>query len=158
MKYNVIQDEDFTNYKKCSLFIGLPFCDFKCERELGLEGLCQNSPLAKAKIKESSNEVLLKRFLDNPLTEAIVFGGLEPILSFDELISFISLLRTVSDADCIIYTGYYKNEIEAEIEVLKQYNNIIVKYGRFIPNAKSRYDDVLGITLVSDNQYAEKIS
>ena len=36
-------DEDFVNYKKPSMFIGFPTCDWKCERECGHQGLCQNS-------------------------------------------------------------------------------------------------------------------
>ena len=56
------------------------------------------------------------------------------------------------------YTGYYKEEIEKEIEQLKKYPNVILKYGRYKPNSVSRFDDVLQITLASDNQYAERIS
>ena len=39
-------DEDFVNYKKPSMFIGFPFCTFKCEKECG-EHCCQNSALAQ---------------------------------------------------------------------------------------------------------------
>ena len=52
----------------------------------------------------------------------------------------------------------YKEEIEKEIEQLKKYPNVILKYGRYKPNSVSRFDDILQITLVSDNQYAERIS
>ena len=45
-----------------------------------------------------------------------------------------------------------------KINILKQYPNIIIKFGRFKPNQKSHYDDVLGVNLISDNQYGEKIS
>ena len=44
------------------------------------------------------------------------------------------------------------------INNLKQFPNIIIKFGRFIPNQQSHYDEVLGINLASDNQYAKKIS
>ena len=46
------------------------------------------------------------------------------------------------------------------MKCVKQRNekNIIIKYGRFIPDSKSRYDNILGITLASDNQYAEEIN
>ena len=80
------------------------------------------------------------------------------MLQFQELASFINEFRKVSEDDIVIYTGYYKEELKKEIELLKKYKNIIIKFGRYIPNRKSRYDEVLGITLVSDNQYAEKIS
>lgn len=58
----------------------------------------------------------------------------------------------------MVYTGYYKEEILEEIEQLKQYSNIIIKFGRYIPNEKKHYDEILGIDLASSNQYAEKIS
>jgi hypothetical protein len=41
---------------------------------------------------------------------------------------------------------------------LQKYPNIIVKFGRFIPDAESKFDEVLGITLASYNQFAIKIS
>jgi hypothetical protein len=41
---------------------------------------------------------------------------------------------------------------------LQQIPNIIIKYGRYIPNQASHYDNVLGVYLASNNQFAEKIS
>ena len=37
------------------------------------------------------------------------------------------------------------------------FTNIIIKFGRYIPNQKPHYDEVLGVNLASDNQYAERI-
>ena len=74
-------DEDFVNYKKPSMFIGMPHCTFKCDKECGYN-VCQNSELAAAqKIKMDALEIAL-RFYNNPISEAIVFGGLEPFDSF----------------------------------------------------------------------------
>ena len=44
------------------------------------------------------------------------------------------------------------------LEELKKFPNVIIKFGRYVPNKESHYDEILGINLVSDNQYAEKIS
>ena len=52
----------------------------------------------------------------------------------------------------VIYTGYNENEILNQIDRLKKFENIILKIGRYRPNNKSHYDDILGINLVSDNQ------
>lgn len=60
--------------------------------------------------------------------------------------------------DIVIYTGYYKEEIEEYIDELKMFPNLIVKFGRYIPNHEKHFDEVLGIYLASDNQYAERIS
>ena len=49
-------------------------------------------------------------------------------------------------------------EIRHEIEELGRCKNIVVKFGRFLYNDKPIFDDVLGVTLASSNQYAERIS
>lgn len=78
--------------------------------------------------------------------------------SFGDLYKFIATLRNSSTDDVVIYTGYYENEVEDEIAMLKNFKNIIVKFGRFIPNQQPHFDTVLGVMLASDNQYAKKIS
>lgn len=102
------------------------------------------------------------RYLSNPLTNAIVIGGLEPFEQFDEVVRFLFKLREVFQCndDVVIYTGYTKEECEQNgwLERLSNISNVTVKFGRYIPNRAGRYDDVLGVTLASDNQYAEKIS
>lgn len=152
-----IVDEDICNYKKTSLFIAFPYCTFKCEKDCGIQ-CCQNSPLVKALNIEFPVENIVNRYITNPLTHAIVCGGLEPLDSFDDLITFIDLLRQKTDDDVVIYTGYYKSEILDKIEKLQNYKNIIMKYGRYVPGQESHYDELLGIKLANKEQYAEKIS
>lgn len=159
MKIRNLMDEDIVNYKKTSMFIATCYCDFKCCTELGLDiCICQNSPIAQSKIINMSNERIVKRYMKNKLTHAVVFGGLEPFKQFDELIELITLFREQTDDEIIIYTGYNKDEISNEIEKLMQFKNIIIKFGRYIPGHEVHYDDILGVNLASTNQYAEKIS
>ena len=66
-----ILDEDFVNYKKCSMYIAFPFCTFKCDKENGCQ-LCQNMELTHAPNISIPAEDLVKRYLDNPLTHSIV--------------------------------------------------------------------------------------
>ena len=151
--------EDFVNYKKPSMFIIFPKCSFKCDREAGTV-VCQNSKLANEPNICTSMFTIREKYLNNSITSAIVMGGLEPFDSPNELSILIGLLRDKTKDDIVIYTGYTKEEIKetkAYKEIL-QYPNIIIKFGRFIPNQKSHYDEVLGIELASDNQYAEKIT
>lgn len=157
MKIIDLIDEDFINYKKPSLFLALPFCTFKCEKECGIQ-CCQNSSLAKQPIVEVSTEKLVQRYLENPISESVVMGGMEPLDSFEDVIKFISILRKYSDSDVVLYTGYYKSEIEDKIERLQKFPNIIIKFGRFKPNEPHHIDPILGVELASINQYAEKIS
>lgn len=160
MRVKGITPEDFINYKLPSMFISTCFCDWKCCTERNLDiGVCQNAPLAQADIKDIDNQTIYYQYAINPITKAVVMGGLEPMIQINEVEELIKLFRNQGE-DCpfIIYTGYYPNEIPKPLETLKHYQNIIIKFGRFIPNDQSRYDEVLGITLASSNQYAEVIS
>lgn len=155
MKVVTIVDEDFVNYKKASMYIAFPNCSFKCG-----EGLCQNSCLAKQKRVDILPLDIVHRYLNNKYTSAIVFAGLEPFDDFLDMYVLISTFRVYTEDDIVIYTGYNKDEIQKDIDYLKDicgFKNIIIKFGRYVPNQKSHYDEVLGVNLASDNQYAERI-
>ena len=151
--------EDFVNYKVPCMTIQTPFCTFKCDKECGKE-VCQNSPLANSPLYNYDDDNIIKHYLENPITKAICFQGLEPFDTFEDLIDFIFKFRNCysKDDEIIIYTGYNKYEIENQLNELKQFPNIIVKFGRYIPQQPPIYDEVLGLELASPNQYAERIS
>ena len=153
-----IIDEDFINYKKPSMTIEFPYCSFKCDKECGQQ-VCQNSELVKAQNIEINSIQLVHRYLTNPITKAIVCQGLEPFDSFDDLFSIIYELRYnfMNNDDVVIYTGYKEEEIQDQIDKLSQFSNVIIKFGRFIPNQLSHYDNILGVDLASPNQYAKCI-
>lgn len=153
MRLKSLVYEDFTQYRKPSMFLGSCFCDFKCEKEYGKDCHCQNSPAYMEKIVDCADVQLVEKYLKNPITKAVVIGGFEPLLQFDELIQFIEAFRKYSNDDIVIYTGYTEDEIEAPISKLKTYKNIILKVGRYIPHQNKHYDKVLGVELASDNQY-----
>jgi len=154
-------DEDFVNYKKPSMFISFPYCSFKCEKECGVR-CCQNSELAAAPILEIEVKDIVQRYLSNPISKSLVCGGLEPFDSWDDLHELVQLFRESTNDDIVIYTGYKEfenDDFDNHLETLAAlYSNIIIKFGRFIPNHSSVYDETLGVTLQSDNQYAVKIS
>ena len=157
-----ILDEDFINYKKPSMVIMCPTCSFKCDKECG-EQVCQNSALATSPDIQIDNFSIVDRYLKNPITKAIVFSGLEPFDSFEDMYSIVYALRQRNCTDdVVIYTGYDRDEISTMkradgffyIDSLILLRPIIVKYGRYKPNQKMKYDEVLGVNLASDNQYA----
>ena len=179
MKLKMIDLENFNHYKKPSMVLGFPKCTFKCDKECG-EQVCQNGALAAAEDIEISNKEIWKRYSDNHITQAIVCAGLEPFDSLLDLVSLIMYIRGQSlSTDIVIYTGYTEEELcqkcvfDLEIQIdskhtyhFKNFNffnwitkevpNIIIKFGRFIPNQNPHFDDVLGVYLASDNQYAKE--
>lgn len=159
MRIKGLRDEDFTQYKKPSMFIVFPTCTFKCckENNMSIE-VCQNCELTNASNINVSVQTIIDRYILNPITTSVVMGGLEPMDSWDDIVQFITEFRKHVDDDCVIYTGYYFEEIQDKIKWLKQFPNIIIKFGRFVPNQQPHYDEVLGVNLISDNQYAERIS
>ena len=153
------KDEDFVNYKKPSMFIIMPHCSFKCDKENGCL-MCQNSHLVHEPTHNIAVRTLIERYISNPITKAVVFGGLEPFDTAEELDRFIKILRWnyQKNDDVVIYTGYTDEELIANpyYKNILGYDNIIIKYGRFRPNQTPHYDEVLGVNLASDNQYAKR--
>lgn len=152
-------DEDFVNYKKPAMVIEFPYCTFKCDKECG-QPVCQNSALVNEPDIEIKCQDIILRYINNPITEAIIFQGLEPFDSFGDITKILVWLRFqfYNQDDVVIYTGYNEDEIAPEINILKKvFSNIIIKFGRYIPNQEPHFDEVLGVKLSSDNQYAKKI-
>lgn len=156
MKLKGIIDYDIINYKEPVLTLEFPYCDFKCDKLNGCE-VCQNSSL----VFEPDIDILMSDiwllYEQNPLTKGFCFQGLEPFDSY-QIFDLIDTIRYYCDDPIIIYTGYNREQMTKQIEILKQYRNIIVKWGRFILGDEPHYDEVLGVNLASNNQYAEKIS
>ena len=92
MQIKQIVDTDFVNYKKPSMFILFPFCSFKCDKENGCS-VCQNSILANQPTHTIELDKILTMYENNPVTRAIVCGGLEPMDSFDELLALLTDFR-----------------------------------------------------------------
>ena len=149
-------DTDFVNYKFPCMVLEFPFCSFKCDKECG-KRVCQNSTLANAPNIEINIDKIIERYVSNPITQAICFQGLEPFDSAIEMVGLVRKFRKVTNDDIVIYTGYMEHEIKDLVDILRKYSNIIIKYGRYIPNQKSHLDEVLGVRLASNNQYAERL-
>lgn len=152
-----LEIEDFVNYKKPCMFISMGTCDWKCCIEQGLDiSICQNSKLAKAQEYNISLDKLYKYYITNPITEAIVIGGLEPFTRYQDIYDFVKFFRdNKCNDDIIIYTGYMPEEFSSDLlSSITNQGNIIIKFGRYIPNRPNIYDEVLGVTLASDNQFA----
>lgn len=167
-----ITDEDLVNYKLPSMYIATATCSFKCDKEHG-SPICQNGSLATQPSIDISITSLILRYLENHITKAVVFGGLEPFDQLGDLIDFIRLFRGIDyyarHDDIVIYTGYTKEELFGGRfdsyfykgmnlhGFLSLYKDIIVKFGRYIPGQEPHLDPVLGVMLASDNQFAERI-
>lgn len=157
MKLKGLNEYDICNYKEPSMFLIFPYCTFKCDKDCG-RPICQNSALAQEPVIEIKAIDIVQRYINNPLTHAVVCGGLEPFDSWEDLFSFIAIFRGFSNDPVVIYTGYREIEIHRYIVALSKMDNIIVKYGRFIPDSPHIFDMVLGVELASNNQYAKKLN
>lgn len=161
MIVKTIETERYQDYKLPAMFIAMPKCSFKCEKGMR-KRVCQNGTLANLPDIDINMETTIEKYLSNPITKAIIFGGLEPMDSFNDIYAFLNLLRKTYDNNdnVVIYTGYTKTEcyLNGWINKLQEFKNIIIKFGRYIPMQTPHYDDLLGVKLASDNQYAEKIS
>ena len=113
-------------------------CSFKCGKNI-----CQNIPLFNSETKEISISKVVEEYLKNDLTSAIVFAGLEWLDQILDLLECIEAFRKKTSDDIVIYTGYDKEEIPEYIMILKKYSNIIMKFGRYIPNQEKHFDPVL---------------
>ena len=161
MIIRTIVDEDFVQYKEPCMYIATAFCNGKCCKEAGIPlSVCLNDAWRGTATIAMVDEGIIERYLSNSITTTICFAGLEPFEQFDQVYNFIEKLRKDYNCDdtVLIYTGYNKEEIAERIEKLKDFDNIIIKFGRFVPDNPGRFDDVLGVRLASDNQYAERIS
>ena len=159
MKLKGIIDYDIINYKEPCLTLLFNNCDFKCDKLNGCQ-VCQNSHLAAEPDIEISLDTIWNIYCLNPLTKGFCCQGLEPLDSIDELLGFIYYIRKIRYCEdvIIIYTGYNKEEITKFIYQITQYKNIIIKWGRFVMGDEPHYDNILGVNLASNNQYAEVIS
>lgn len=157
MEIKGILHEDFVNYKKPSMLIMFPKCTFKCDKECG-SPVCQNSALAKGRTYQLPANSIVNQYMENNFTSAIVFAGLEPFDSFEDMMTLIRMFRLNTGDDIVIYTGYTEEEIADYLKELSLFEHIYVKFGRFIPNQQPHFDEVLGVNLASDNQYGKKVS
>lgn len=164
--------EDFTNYKKPSMFIATTKCSFKCEKE-DCNVQCHNSKITLQPTKYIECQKIIDKYVNNDITSAVVIGGLEPFDTFDDLLYFVSEFRKVSTDDIVIYTGYTEDEIKnlkdnglncfkLLLEINRtasnkdsNVNKLIIKYGRFKASGDEIFDNILGIALASSNQYAK---
>ena len=157
MKLKGIIEEDFVNFKQPAMLLMFPSCSFKCDKENGIQ-LCQNSDLALAPDIEISAISLFDRYKSNPLTSSLVFSGLEPFDSEEDLFEIITIIRGYGECldPIVIYTGYTEYEIKNFYSWVLEEKNIIIKYGRFRPNQEPHFDEILRVVLFSDGQYAKK--
>ena len=109
----------------------------------------------KYPLKNIKISTIISIYEKNPVTKALVCGGLEPFDSWEDLQLLVEKFREYFLDDIVIYTGYIEDEVEDKIKWLSSYKNIIIKFGRYVPNDPPHLDKLLGVDLASLNQYAK---
>ena len=93
MKISSIKIEDFVNYKKPSMFIGMGTCTWKCCTESNIPiKVCQNYELINH-TKDVDIISIIESYKNNSITEALVIGGLEPFDTFLDLLTLVDFFR-----------------------------------------------------------------
>ena len=116
MRIKGLVDEDFVNYKLPSMFISTCSCDWKCctEANIPIE-TCQNCALAQSETYEISVEELYQRYINNPISESIVIGGLEPAKQMNEVNDLVEYFRN---------TDGHSKEWESVLRKIQQFSNL----------------------------------
>lgn len=158
--FDVIKQDCINNGKSITYLIesGVK-CTFKCDKESKSQ-VCQNYSLCKTAPKVFMIKNLINDYLSQNLSKSITFQGLEPLDSLKQHLWFIYHFRKICNDPIYLWTGYTEEECDDLIYLINKmkWENIIIKFGRFIPNDESHLDPVLGVELKSKNQYAKKIS
>lgn len=163
MRVRKLLTERYQDYRLPCMYLAACFCDWKCCPDTPY--VCQNHPVAQMPVTDIPDDEILDRYEENPITEAIVIAGLEPLLQVREV---VNLIRCASERGIrttfVIYTGYTKKEVRfiGFFDALKAAGigdgiGVIMKYGRYVQDQQPHFDEVLGVELASGNQYAEKI-
>ena len=163
MRVRKLLTERFQDYKLPCMYLASCFCDWKCCPDHPY--ICQNHPVAQMPVTDIPDDEILDQYVNNPITGAIVIAGLEPMLQVREVDNLIR--RTVErgiHTTFVIYTGYTKDEVrgigffdELKTTGFGKDVQVVMKYGRYVPGQEPHFDEVLGVDLASDNQYAETI-
>ena len=156
MKLKGLVDEDIANYKKTSMFLVTSKCSMKCNQENG-KSICQNGTLLVQPDIDIDAEKIYTRYISNPLTSALVIGGLEPFDTFEDLKDLLCCFRQTHQVkdDIVIYTGYTEQEAQSRLKELEDYYPLIIKFGRYRPTQQPHYDEILGVELQNTEQYAK---
>ena len=56
--------------------------------------ICQNEPLYHSPVIDIPDEQIYNQFINNPITKAVVIGGMEPMIQSNEVIDLISYFRS----------------------------------------------------------------
>ena len=153
----------FNDYKKTGLYIPTSFCTFKCVKEAKAKGIdfveCQNHELIKQEfLLDLSAKDVIEEYIENdPFIECIILSGLDPMDSFEETFHFIKEFRELSDLEIVIFTGYYEHEVLEDLIRLKEFKDITIKFGRYDPSQKPRFDELGEVNLISGNQYFRRL-
>ena len=157
MNYHDIKKVNMLNGDGLRVVLWVSGCNHYCKNCFNPETWDANSGL----LFDENAMQEIREELSKGYCAGITFSGGDPLYprnrkKIKEIISEIK--KDYPDKNMWLYTGYKYEEIKDKINILKKFNNIIIKFGRYIPNSSKRYDDVLGIYLSSENQYALRLN
>ena len=126
-------------------------CNLQCKD-------CLNEHLKKEKPNLMTVDNIFKEVSKYPLTQGIIFGGLEWSEQPEDLIELVKYF-TLKNYKIIIYTGLTKDKFNERCQNLffiDFKNDFYIKYGKYNNSLKTDENIHFGINLASKNQYIVK--
>lgn len=147
-------------YKEPSFLIPIGItCSWKCENCINKKHVFEYS------YPEFTINEIISQYQKNILTYTIIMAGFEP---FDNYVNFMDLVEAIRVSGIndmiVVYTGYDIVDFRSNFlllnifQELTHFDNIIIKFGRYIEGLEKVWNEELGIWLASANQYTVRIT
>jgi pyruvate-formate lyase-activating enzyme len=135
-------------------FVGALICAVSCS--IGCKD-CFNESVKQEPNRCSYIPNILDEIQANPFNEGVILAGLEWSSQPKELIALVKE-ATKRHLPIIIYTGYTSDQFIRRVPRIKEFPNVLIKYGSFNQNLRSFEHKEYGVNLASTNQHIQKIS
>jgi len=135
-------------------FVGALVCALDCN--IGCKG-CFNQSLKEAPIFYKKADEIMDEIMSNPFNEGVILAGLEWSLQPTELLALVKS-ATVRNMPVIVYTGHDINTFLRRVPLIKQFTEVLVKYGAYDESKLSLTHEAYGIKLASTNQHIDSIA
>ncbi|MCH4890037.1 radical SAM protein [Acidaminobacter sp. JC074] len=135
-------------------FVGALVCALDCN--IGCKG-CFNQSLKEAPIFYKKADEVLDEIMSNPFNEGVILAGLEWSLQPSELMAMIKSCAS-KNIPVIVYTGHKIETFLRRVPKIKNYPEVLIKYGAYDESKLSLTHEAYGVRLASTNQNIQSVA